>query len=364
MTKSNDLWAWLLILFLTVVAIVSVLLVYFGVIPSNISDNNNNQPSNSQVETLLAEHRPQPQWSSPPIPSTTTRGTCQVYNFPAQSLNGYALLPDMSYNTELINSLTPQGPPGSCVDPDQLPLQLFTDICILSTCTDIYGQTYTQNQSHQYYIPCTNNVAAYASVLGSLVLGFQNFPPFGSGQPVPNNLCLTINQTSLTGQTCNISNSNQLIRAWRYDPGGLTPNSQGPYVALQDRSSGLYLAPQGVTTSQTNPIAGAPIVLVSANSLPNNGIIWWFYPGVRLIERDDTNDSRLQEVNIPPQLVFWTDVGATPPSTNLAMRNLLFQQGAGATMLSAIFDSTTKQMILAPFALQAASNYDAQFLNY
>lgn len=318
--------------------------------PNGINNASGNVSERQQdIAVQLQYTKPQIQWGPNQAGPTPVRNTCQLYTFPATMLsNGLAVLGRPTYRSDTINLLAPLGPPGGCIDIDQLALQQFQRACIQDTCTDSFGNTYQKGDVSTFYGLCGTGSSPCNDVLGLIAFNFSN--------NINTNECLTMNtdiNSPATVSSCSLTNNQQLLRVFRYQPSGKIDNSAGPYASIQQRSTGLFLTP-------VSPTAGSTLYLQVQNKVTNNGVIWWLFPFF-------SYNLNGQNIQVPAQLIYWTNITATPPASQQQIENFL--RSNGPNMLAVTYNDQN-QAVLAPMLLDynnqdpTDQRFNAQLLSY
>lgn len=227
------------------------------------------------------------------------RGFCFIYVFSGP----------VTQNTEVVDSLEPVSPDRivQCIDSDSAVLRKVSskcqreDYCIFSD-----GSRIPAGETFVYYEFCeTNKEPCYnydQSYLGYLSLNYNII------QDKPG-VCLTLNN-SVTTQTCQAANPEQLIRISRALPISLTGNSSGPLVKLFDRNTGFCVVPESIP-----PVNGTPLIL--SVCAPNSGYTYWIIPPIQFSEGNN-NFLSPEQLVFTPQTSFFPENLADYFSTNTA----------------------------------------------
>jgi hypothetical protein len=136
-----------------------------------------------------------------------------------------------------------------------------------------------------------------------------------------------------------------IFRITRALPVTLTGNTNGPYVRILNRETGLCLVP-----SSLSPSSGTSVVQAACE--PNSGYTWWFVPELSLSR---IVDGQVQNLTSPPQLVYTPGVGPLPENP----RDYFSNPGNRALSLQVSNDG---RLILLPFSLNPSAR--TEFLRY
>lgn len=242
-----------------------------------------------------------------PVPGD--RGMCALYTFPAIS-SGQPTIPTL--NNNFVDQLTPSEIGNvTCTDADQLALQKVNQPCmgnsvVGNVCYGSNGQVYSPGQSRQYYVGC--NVSMCNDMLAQVALNFN--PQDFTKPPAQYTACLQFDSSSptdvITGQICNLQNSDQILRVERQTPNG-TAADNGQYGRLFDRVSGLCVVPSRVPPSSDTTLQLGPCA-------PSNGYVWWFFPPTSVANSKTVDGQTIPTRTIAPQqLIYYPNNGSAPP---------------------------------------------------
>ena len=260
---------WLLI----TVGIIGILIIAVGI--GWIIRNNQPAPappSDSFTQPLT--------WTKPYAGSDPDKNICQIYQFPITMNQGLAYLGTPTFNYDVLSGMTGRSLTGNiCLDSDQLIAQQVEHKCTgpnglndqsIVLCNTLTGGFAKYQETETFYsnILCEK----YTGCPGELSLVSLNFQGQGT-----NPYCIAKDATSVTGpltmKPCDPSDSTQLFRITRTDP-GTDPTTLGPGGAqngvlaqILDRDSGLCLVGGG----ETSTFDGIPTYLSGVNSSCTGG---------------------------------------------------------------------------------------------
>jgi len=314
---------------------------------------------------------------------------CNIFTFQGFISDSIAEQGDVTLNPDILNACGTTGsfctspiPAGSqiCLDVDQISAQLQQRTCTAQGtdsigCRDYEGNKYAVGQVNDYYnacslTPCTNSTVA------SIATNFQFnpnpaitlanahciFPVFGiTGTTGISGSTGTTGTTSylqgISGSTCDLDLS-QLWRITRADfiasTGGFKVDPSGMFARIQNRSTGLCLAPIGSTgatgstgntgnTGSSGVTNGSLLTLVPCRAT----YPWLFSPSLQIVS-----------LTSPPQFVW----SPTPVSLTTTA-DIINYINNNKPLSMVVVDGTA---VMLPFALDNStqSNYSAQYLDY
>ena len=334
---------------LFILVLVLVLIIFISPSPSATV-------SNEEIAGFLQTVQRRSGFSEPqPLPGN--RGRCSIYTFPGQITEQAGVVDQL--NAQPLSSII------DCYDEDQGFLQKTTITCQRENdfCISPNGESVAFGDSVYLYTRCISTVQPCVqfdqSFIASLSLGGRCVvrPDLNLGE-CPG---LSASSSGLRGRIVRSTpdlqashsssasssglNKDTIFRITRALPVTLTGNTNGPYVRILNRESGLCLVP-----SSLSPSSGTSVVQASCE--PNSGYTWWYVPELSLSR---VVDGQVENVTSPPQLVYIPSVG--PPPENL--RDYFSNPNNRALSLQV---SDEGRLILLPFTLNRSAR--TEFLRY
>jgi len=298
----------LTLIIITILIVIAILYV-FGVFTPP-------QPPNLDIERLLHEGEQKSNFQDP-VAVNGPRGNCNIYTFPAGT--------DPTYNEGVVDNLMPE-PDPSCIDDNQLALQLVTQECGrpdsgIAGCIGFNGEVYQNGEVREFYQACNNFKPCKDAIYGAVAFNFapDSFKPSSPCTPGSSNypqclgaLCLQYSKdssgqvgTQLVTAVCDETNPEQFFRITRANPPKLETSAGGSFVQIFERNSG-----QCVTIDGQSATAGTDVVLGPCT--PNGGFMWFLAPPVSF-----QASSTAPKTITPQQLVYMKTTDNVPLPTML-----------------------------------------------
>lgn len=317
-------------------------------------------------------------WNKPIPTNDPNKNVCQVYTFQSQLMDDGRYLPANPDYTSLFN-ITGTTPLPSCIDSDQIVAQQLIRECVSTNgsptdytrCITNNGSIVNQGYKEIYFGGCANfNIGKCPGQMSTIALNYS----LQSSRVNPT--CMSINGTNIIPEPCNITDSKQLFRITRTDP-GIDPKTltsqdgkNGLITQILHRESGLCLSANtdpvneifiGTGTSDSclpsvipTVVAGKSLTLSPCTSaLFSRGYNWLFMPSLLYCDTPSCVNEIPKVIN--PAMVYigdlpYNEIPFTTEYQGLTGNNAIFKWLINNNASAVYYSVYSNKPFLAPLS--------------